>query len=91
MKRFLAAVAFACLLSASTFAGDLPTSGTPSPSPGDLPTSGSPAPMGTSSPRDLPTGVFADQLSDATLSVLLSVLGVVVLSQACSSICRTTI
>jgi hypothetical protein len=76
MKRFFAAIAFACLLSASTFAGDLPTSGTPSP--GDLPTSGSPAPMSTTSSGDLPTGGFADQLSDAALAVVLSVLGVVV-------------
>jgi hypothetical protein len=78
MKRFFAAIAFACLLSASTLAGDLPTSGTPSPSPGDLPTSGSPAPMGTTSPGDLPTSGFAEQLSDAALYALLSVLGVAV-------------
>jgi len=78
MKRFFGAIAFACLLSASTFAGDLPTSGTPSPSPGDLPTSGSPAPMSTTSPGDLPTSGFAGQVSDAALYALLSVLGVAV-------------
>ena len=76
MMRFFAAIALACLLSASTLAGDLPTSGTPSPS--DLPTSGGPAPMGTTSPGDLPTSGFAEQLSDAALYALLSVLGVAV-------------
>ena len=78
MKRFFGAIAFACLLSASTLAGDLPTSGTPSPPPGDLPTSGGPAPMGTTSPGDLPTRGFAEQVLDAALHALLSVLGVVV-------------
>lgn len=59
MKRFLAATALACVLSASALAGDLPTSGVTSPAPngttqtttapGDLPTSGvaTPQPNGT--------------------------------------------
>ena len=80
MMRFFAAIVLACLLSASALAGDLPTSGSPSPVPGDLPTSGSPSPaaMGTESPGDLPTSGFAEQVSDATLYALLSVLGVAV-------------
>ena len=56
MKRFLAVLAFMCLLSVSALAGDIPMSdfappvpgdiqmpGVASPAPGDMPTSGSPA------------------------------------------------
>ena len=66
MKRFLGAMALACVFSVSALAGDLPTGGL-----------SSPAPTGTTSPGDLPTGGFADQVSDAALSALLSVLGLV--------------
>lgn len=79
MKRFLAATALACVLSVSAVAGELPTGGFTATSPGELPTGGisSPAPTGTTSPGDLPTSGFAEQVSNAALSALLSVLGLV--------------
>ena len=58
MKRFLAALALTCALSASVLAGDIPTCGTPSPDPtpngmtsepGDMPI------IGSTSPGDMPT------------------------------------
>jgi hypothetical protein len=76
MKRFLGAIALACVFSVSAWAGELPTAGITSTQPGELPTAGvtSPAPSGTTSPGALPTSGFADQVSDAVLSALLSVL-----------------
>jgi hypothetical protein len=50
MKRFLAAMALACVLSASALAGDVTTSGLLAPQPGEIPMSGvasSPAPATT--------------------------------------------
>jgi hypothetical protein len=81
MKRFLGAMALACVFSVSALAGDLPTGGFTATQPGDLPTGGvsSPAPTATTLPGELPTGGFADQVSDAALSALLSVLGLVAL------------
>lgn len=80
MKRFVSAIALTCLLAVSSLAGDLQTGGLMSPEPGNLPTGGvtSPAPNGTTSPGDLATGGFAEQVSDAALSALMSVLGLVV-------------
>lgn len=79
MKRFLSTIALTCVLAVSTLAGDLATGGFMSPLPGDLPTGGvtSTAPTGTTSPGDLTTSGFAEQVSDAALSVLLSVLSLV--------------
>jgi hypothetical protein len=79
MKRFLSAIALTCVLTVSALAGDLATGGAPSPSPGDLHTGGitSPAPTGATSPGDLPTSGFAEQVSDAALSAFLSVLSLV--------------
>lgn len=79
MKRFIGAVALACVFSVPALAGDVPTGGFTSPSPGDVPTGGvsSPAPTGTTSPGDVPTSGFAEQVSEAALSALLSVLGLV--------------
>lgn len=76
MKRFLGAIALACVFSVSALAGDVPTAGIASPQPGDVPTAGvtPPAPSGTTSPGDVPTSGFAEQVSDAVLSALLSVL-----------------
>ena len=45
MKRFLASVALAFMLSASVCAGEVPTSGSPSPQPGEVPTSGVTSPQ----------------------------------------------
>jgi hypothetical protein len=76
MKRFLGAIALACVFSISALGGELPTSGVTSPAPGELPTSGISSTSPTApSPGELPTGGFADQLSDAALTALLSVLG----------------
>lgn len=79
MKRFFGAIALACVFSAPALAGDVPTSGVTSPAPGDVPTSGisSTEPTTTTSPGDVPTSGFAEQVSDAALSALLSVLGFV--------------
>jgi hypothetical protein len=79
MKRFLGAIALACIFSVSAFAGELPTGGFTSLAPGELPTGGisAPAPTETTSPGELPTGGFAGQVSDAALSALLSVLALV--------------
>ncbi len=76
MKRFMSAIALACLLAVSAMAGNLPTGGFTSTEPGNLPTGGvmSPAPSGPTSPGDLPTSGFAQELSDAALSGLLTAL-----------------
>lgn len=76
MKRFLSAIALTCLLAVSSLAGDLTTAGFTSTPPGNLPTSGvtSPEPSGPKSPGDLPTGGFAQELSNAALSGLLTAL-----------------
>jgi hypothetical protein len=77
MKRFLSVTALTCLLAVSALAGDLHTGGAPSPGelPGGVVTS--PAPTGATSPGDLPTSGFAEQVSDAALSALLSVFSLV--------------
>ena len=57
MKRFVMTVALACALSGTALAGNIPTSGAPSPAPevtektstGNIPTGGS------TSPADIPT------------------------------------
>lgn len=76
MKRFLGALALACVICVSAFAGELPTSGITTTLPGELPTSGvtSPSPSGTTSPGELPTSGFAEQVSDVALCALLSAL-----------------
>ena len=64
MKRFLATIALACVLSASASAGEVPTSGVASPQPGEVPTSGITSPQ---------TG---DSLSTASVvSVILTIVG----------------
>lgn len=42
MKRFVMALALACVLSGTALAGDIPSSGAPAP--GDIPSSGAPSP-----------------------------------------------
>ena len=72
MKRFIAAMALACVLSVSALAGEIPTSGITSPTPnGTTPTTNA------TSPGEIPCG-FADQISEAGLSGLLAVLGLLV-------------
>jgi hypothetical protein len=74
MRRFLMIIALTSLLSAQGLAGQIPTGGAPVP----------PAPGGTApttdatSPGEIPTGGYAEQISDVALSGLLAVLGLVV-------------
>ena len=71
MKRFLSAIALTCLLAMSASAGWLPTGGVMSPPPGDSPT-------GTTSPGNIPTSGFAEEVTDAARDALLSLLALVV-------------
>ncbi len=67
MKRLLTAITLTLVLSCSALAGEIPC-GSPSP-----------APNGTTnptSPGEIPCG-FAEQISDAALSALLTVVGLV--------------
>jgi hypothetical protein len=73
MKRFMMTIALVCVLSSSALAGEIPTSGVTSPPPGE-PTETTSA----TSPGEIPTSGFEQQISDAALSGLLSVLGLVV-------------
>lgn len=68
MKRFLAAMALACVLSASALAGDISTSGFTSPPPPPT-TETTSAP----SPGEIPSGDFAQQMIDD--EVIMNVLG----------------
>jgi len=68
MKRFLMTVSLTCILSSSALAGDVPTVGSPAPQGATQSTS-------TPSPGEIPTVGVADQTSSATLSALLTVLG----------------
>jgi hypothetical protein len=67
MKRFFAALALASLLSVSVLAGEIPTLGTPQPPPQGI--------SDSTSPGEIPTLGLSEQLSKATVSVLLTVLG----------------
>jgi hypothetical protein len=69
MKRFVITMGLTCVLSTSVLAGDIPC-GSPSP-----PLGVTTQTTGTTSPGDIPTVDVADQTSNATLSALLTVLG----------------
>jgi len=71
MKRFVMTIALACALSVSALAGEVPTGGAPSPAP-----EGTTQKTNATSPGEIPCG-FAEQVSDAALSALLTVLGLV--------------
>jgi len=76
MKRFLSAMSLTCLLAVSALAGDVPTSGAPSPPP-SAPNqiTSQTLPVNTVFvPGDLPTSGFAQEISDAVLSALLTAL-----------------
>ena len=45
MKRFVMALALACVLSGTALAGDIPSTGAPAP--GDIPSTGAPSPIVT--------------------------------------------
>jgi hypothetical protein len=70
MKRFLMALALTTLLAISAIAGDVSTSGSPAPPP-----SGATQTTTPTSPGDIPSVGAAEQISDAALSALLTVLG----------------
>ena len=70
MKRFVMATALACVVSGSAFAGDMPTGGIAPPPP-----LSSTQTTTETSPGDIPTSGAAEQVSDAALSALLTVLG----------------
>jgi hypothetical protein len=68
MKRFVMTIALACVLSSSALAGEIPISGAPSPQP-----SGTNQTTSEASPGEIPCG-FAEEISEAGLSGLLTVL-----------------
>lgn len=76
MKRFLSAITLTCILAVSVLAGDVPTSGAPSPPPPDTNqmTSQTLPDNSLFVPGDVPTSGFVQELSDAVLSALLTAL-----------------
>ena len=73
MKRFVITMALTCALSCSALAGNIPSDGSPAPAP-----NGSGQTATTTSPGQIPTDGIAGQISDAALSALLSVFGLLV-------------
>jgi hypothetical protein len=73
MKRFVTAIALSVLLSASALAGDVPSVGVPAPGPSGM-TQTTTGDISTV-PGDIPSGGLAEQVSDAALSGLLAVFG----------------
>jgi hypothetical protein len=73
MKRFVMTAVLACALSVSAFAGEMPTGGIapPPPPPGDGVTASS------TSLGEVPSVGYVEEVSDAALSALLSVLALV--------------
>lgn len=71
MKRFLISVTFACVVSSSALAGDIPSGGSPAPPPPN----GITEQITPTSPGEVPSVGTLGQISDATLSALLNVLG----------------
>lgn len=67
MKRFLGAVALACVFSVSALAGDVPTSGSPAPT-------GTTQTTTATSPGELPTGGVASPNGERKTSVITSVI-----------------
>ena len=67
MKRLLIATAIACAFSITTFAGDIPSVGAPSPQPQQ---NGSTTLLG-----EIPSGGNPESLSDAALAAFLTALG----------------
>lgn len=73
MKQFVVTVVLVCAVSSSALAGEVPTGGFAAPFPPQGQTSITISPGGTV-PGDLPTAGFAQQISEAALSALLSCL-----------------
>lgn len=74
MKRLLTIFALTCALSVSVLAGQIPTVGTPQPPPPVTTNTTSPGDI-LSVPGEIPSGDSAEQISDAALSVLLTLFG----------------
>lgn len=76
MKRFAMAITLSCVLSGSALAGEIPMVG-PAPPP---PSGATQTTIGEtpSKPGQIPTDGIAGQISDAALSALLSVFGLLV-------------
>lgn len=75
MKRFLMTIALAFALSSSTLAGDIPSVDAPSPPPPPPNQITSQTfPDDTLLTGDIPSGGFAQQVTDAALSALLTAL-----------------
>jgi hypothetical protein len=70
MKRFLATLIMSCVLSIPVSAGQIPTDGSPAPPP-----NGTNPPTNITSPGEIPSGGFFDSISEATVSAILSALG----------------
>ncbi len=70
MKRILMTMALTCLIAVQALAGEIPTVGVASPAP-----TGTAQNTSTPSPGEIPSVGVADQTSSATLSALLTVLG----------------
>jgi len=73
MKRFVTTVVLTVALSSFAFAGQIPSDGSPAPAP-----NGSGQTATTTSPGEIPSDGAAVQISDAALSALLSVFGLLV-------------
>ena len=71
MKRFLITTAMTLVLSCSALAGDIPCGAPAPPPPGTTQT------VDATSPGEIPCGL-AEQVSDATLSGLLAVVGMLI-------------
>lgn len=74
MKRFVMAVSLVCALALTTLAGQVPTVGAPDPPP----PAGATQATSEASPGLIPTVGYAEQVSDAALSGLLTVLSLLV-------------
>jgi hypothetical protein len=69
MKRFLIAIALACAVSVSVFAGEIPSDGFASPPPAGT------SQRAASSPGEIPTVGAAQPVSSAALTVIQALVG----------------
>lgn len=72
MRRFAMAITLAFALSSSGLAGDIPTSDVVPPSPGSAPTANAAA------PGDVPSTDSAQPISDAALSFIQAMVGLLI-------------
>jgi hypothetical protein len=69
MKRLMIVMALTCVLSASTLAGDIPSGGFTAPPP---------PPSTQTAPGEIPTGGYAQEISEAALDLVAWVLSSVI-------------